>query len=175
MRKARALVLSTKPFSESSDVVYFLSEEGVESALALGRRRPSSQLRAALQPLNLVELVLLERRRGFLITQASLLRSWSHLTRESEKFLLVSEVLGFVKKWCPGAEGLLEPALEFLDNPEEARGVELARQAIKKCGYWPDEDELKALGFDEVEILQFFKGRSKPVLKTFEKYFRKIF
>ncbi len=136
IRETFGLILSAKPFSESSDVVIFLTNErGVEEGVALGRRRVRSKDRAALQTLCLSKLLILERERSQLIIGAKLKKSWQHIAREPEKFILVGRVLRVVKHYCRGTEGLLDEVVEFLNNPTRESALTFYQVLLKRLGF----------------------------------------
>lgn len=123
MTRLRGVVIGRRRFGESSDVIRFISDElGLLSFAALGRRRLRSRMRAALEPLSYSEVVLYERRgEVWLGREATLMRSFSNITRNLEAFGFVARLFGLLEEFLPQmepVEGLVPLLLDFLSVQE---------------------------------------------------------
>ncbi|MGC8894754.1 MAG: DNA repair protein RecO [candidate division WOR-3 bacterium] len=140
MTKAKGIVIGSKRFGESSDVIRFISEElGLASFAALGRRRLRSRMRAALEPLSYSEVILHERRGDvWLAREATLLRDFRGIIRNLEAFELAARLFRLLNKALPPMEpvdGLVPLLLDFLSvlelgkNPKAVYCLALVRIA----------------------------------------------
>lgn len=98
MLKSKAIVLSRIDFAEYDSIVTFYSLDfGKISIIAKGLKRPSSKLAAHLEPLNLVDLMIIEGRERRYVGSAISENSFLKIKSNYSKLLIAGQAIKFIK------------------------------------------------------------------------------
>jgi DNA repair protein RecO (recombination protein O) len=98
--KTEAIILKSMRWSDTSKILHIFSrEKGYIKAIAKGALRPKSPFRGSLENLSWVELVLsIRENRGLqIITQASLINSFSNIREELDKMSCAYSILELIQ------------------------------------------------------------------------------
>lgn len=143
-----AICLRKIDFSETSQVLHFLTREGGKIAcIAKGAKRRRGSFPAPFDLLGIYDLVRLEKRPGTLdvVTQAERIRTFPRLAADFGRFAAASYAAEFVDAFAPEGmpvEALYDRLVEMLDRLDGGTPVPDAlfsfeSRALRALGYFP--------------------------------------
>lgn len=132
IEKAQGFVIRALDYQESGRIVVLLSSRlGKISLLAKGARRPESRFGAALDLLNLIEVVFYQGKGLKLLREATIIEHYSHLKRDYERLeaaLKAARMLGRLLRQGQGEGrifGLFKELLQELNKEIKRDKIEL--------------------------------------------------
>lgn len=139
IEKARGFVIRAFDYQESGRIVTLLSSGlGKISLLAKGARRPESRFGAALDLLNLIEVVFYEGRGLKLLKEATIIEHYPHLKQDYERLeatMQAARVLGRLLREGQGEGRIFRLFAELLRELDEEVSKGKSRLELLQLGF----------------------------------------